>query len=120
LRENTQTGGCLAIGPALSNVAEPIFHLTAFQDDVERLIHIAAKLFTAIERQIQAIERDLLSTLDEDHWFVGRTVFKEQLIRSSLELDSSLQQIANHLGPAQTRKIEENREAVRSSSTSTH
>jgi hypothetical protein len=110
----------LAVEPALSSVTETNVQLTVFQDDVERLIHIAAKLFTAIERQIQAIERDLLSTLDEDLWFVGRTVFNEQLIQSSLELDSSLQQIANHLGPAKTRNIDDCREAARSSSMSTH
>jgi len=118
-RENTPTSGRSAVAPALSSVTETNVQLTAFQDDVERLIHIAAQLFTAIERQIHAIERALLSTLDEDLWFVGRTVLKEQLIQSSLDLDSSLQQIANHLGPAETRKMDDHRESAHSFSTST-
>lgn len=101
--ESTPTNDRFGVEPALSSATETNVQLTAFQDHVERLIHIAAQLFTAIERQIQAIERDLLSTLDEDLWIIGRTVFKEQLIQSSLDLDSSLQLIANHLGPAEAR-----------------
>jgi len=71
--------------------------LLTLQDDVEFLIHIAAKLRSAIETQIHVIERNLLSTLDEDLGYVGRNVFKDQLIQSARSLDTSLRQIADHL-----------------------
>ena len=74
------------------------FDLTTIQGDVERLIDIAAQLFIAIEQQIHDIELDLTSTRGAVAWGHERMIFKEQLIRSSLNLDSSLHQIASHLG----------------------
>lgn len=82
---------------ATSHNSSSTIELSTFQDDVECLIHIAAQLFSAIEAQIHVIERDLLSTLDEDLWYVGRNTFKDQLIQSARSLDTSVRQIADHL-----------------------
>jgi hypothetical protein len=71
---------------------------STIQDDVERLIEIAAQLFSALERQIHGIEVDLLSTLGENLWSGERTVFKEQLIQTATNLDTSLRTVAEHLG----------------------
>jgi hypothetical protein len=71
---------------------------TTIQDDVERLIEIAAQLFSAIERQIRDIESDLLPTSGEGIWRSERTIFKERLIQSAQHLDQSLQEITKHLG----------------------
>jgi hypothetical protein len=71
---------------------------TTIQDDVERLIEIAAQLFSAIERQIHDIEADLQPTLGEEIWMSERTIFKERLIQSAQHLDHSLQEITKHLG----------------------
>lgn len=79
-------------------LSESRFDLTTIQGDVEQLIDIAAQLFAAIEQQIHDLELDLTSTRGAVAWGHERTMFKEQLIRSSLNLDSSLQTIANHLG----------------------
>jgi hypothetical protein len=68
------------------------------QGDVERLIGIAAQLFGAIEREIRDLEAALSSTASDRPWATERTLFKEQLIQSSLHLDSSLRQIARDLG----------------------
>ncbi len=68
------------------------------QSDVERLIEIAAQLFGAIEHEIRDLEAALSSTSDGRPWTADRTRFKEQLIRSSLHLDSSLRQVARDLG----------------------
>jgi len=71
---------------------------TTIQDDVERLIEIAAQLFSAIERQIHDIESDLRPALGEEIWMSERTIFKERLIQSAQHLDHSLQEITKHLG----------------------
>jgi hypothetical protein len=74
------------------------FENSALHDDVERLIRIAAQLFAAIERQIHRIEDDLSFTSGKNMVAGGQTMFKEQLIRTAQALDSSLQDIAQHLG----------------------
>jgi hypothetical protein len=74
------------------------FENSALHDDVERLIQIAAQLFAAIERQIHRIEDDLSFTSGKNMVAGGQTMFKEQLIRTAQALDSSLQDIAQHLG----------------------
>jgi hypothetical protein len=71
---------------------------TTIQDDVERLIHVAAQLFSAIERQIHDIESDLQPTVGEQIWQSERTIFKERLIQSAQDLEHSLQEITKHLG----------------------
>jgi hypothetical protein len=80
---------------------------SSIQDDVERLIDIAAQLFSAIERQIHRIEQDLNYSaggrVGEKN---GHVVFKEQLIRSAASLDASLQQIVEHLGQRHVQRSE--------------
>lgn len=71
---------------------------TTIQDDVERLIQVAAQLFSAIERQIHDIESDLLPREGEQIWLSERTIFKERLIQSAQDLEHSLQEITKHLG----------------------
>jgi hypothetical protein len=68
------------------------------REDVEHLIHIAGQLFSAIERQIHAIEVDLTSTHSDVPSMNSALVFKEHLIRSATNLNASLQEIAHHLG----------------------
>ena len=70
----------------------------SIQSDVDRLIGIAGKLFAAIEREIRDLESAVTSTSDDRTLQRERTLFKEQLIRSSSHLDSSLRQIAVDLG----------------------
>jgi hypothetical protein len=84
---------------SLSKIEEDSeFESNSIQDDVERLIHIAAQLFSAIERQIRHIEEDLMSSSGLKVSKGGQTVFKEQLIQTVRALDASLQEIALHLG----------------------
>jgi len=71
---------------------------TPIQDDVERLIEIAAQLFGAIERQIHHIEQDLNYSHSSGVATSHQTVFKEQLIRTAVSLHDSLNEIAVHLG----------------------
>jgi len=71
---------------------------TPLQDDVERLIEIAAQLFGAIERQIHHIEQDLNYSQSIGVVTNHQTVFKEQLIRTAVNLSDSLNEIAVHLG----------------------
>ena len=66
------------------------------QDEVEHLITVAAQLFHVIEHEIRQLE-ELQSTSDARPWVQERIVFKEQLIQSSLHLDSSLHQMAHDL-----------------------
>jgi hypothetical protein len=70
---------------------------TPIQDDIERLIAIAAQLFSAIERQIHHIEQDLNYSQSGGVASAGATVFKEQLIRTAASLHDSLNEIAIHL-----------------------
>jgi hypothetical protein len=89
---------------------------TTIQDDVERLIEIAAQLFSAIERQIHDIESDLRPALGEEIWMSERTIFKERLIQSAQHLDRSLQDITKHLGnggPSSTSGVNSSLELVR-------
>jgi hypothetical protein len=74
------------------------FETSPFRDDVERLIQIAAQLFAAIEHQIHRIEQDLSFSSGKNMVAGGQIMFKEQLIRTAQELDTSLQEIARHLG----------------------
>jgi hypothetical protein len=78
----------------------------SIHDDVERLIQIAMQLFSAIERQIHNIEVDLMFARSEVTTLSSVTVFKEQLIRSATNLDTSLQEIARHLGERATAHTE--------------
>jgi hypothetical protein len=104
LLESTKTTGSSTISaddstaaePTAAAVAHPVAH--SVRDDVERLIQIAAQLFSAIERQIHSIESDLMFTQGEEARLRGQTVFKEQLIRSAISLDASLRDIVLHLG----------------------
>jgi len=74
------------------------FANSPLHDDVERLIQIAAQLFAAIERQIHRMEDDLTFSSGKNMVAGGQTMFKEQLIRTAKALDTSLQEIARHLG----------------------
>jgi hypothetical protein len=69
----------------------------SLQDDVEGLIEIAAKLFSAIERQIHCIEEELVIACGEHVRTFAQTVFKERLISCAQNLDTSLQEIALNL-----------------------
>ena len=70
----------------------------SIREEVEHLIQIAAQLFSAIERQIHAIETDLTTTQIETSSLNGAVVFKEHLIRSATSLNATLQEITRHLG----------------------
>src|ERR1700689_4911779 len=69
----------------------------SLQDDVERLIEIAAELFSAIERQIHLMEEELVIAYGERVRPYAQTVFKERLISCAKSLDPSLQAIAHNL-----------------------
>src|SRR5665213_654603 len=68
------------------------------QGDVERLIKIAAQLFSLIEGKMHELEDELVTTFNENVRVGGRGVIKEELIQSAASLDSSLQEISDHLG----------------------
>jgi hypothetical protein len=74
----------------------------SIRGEVERLIHIADQLFSAIERQIHAIEIDLTRTQGDVPSMNSALVFKEHLIRSATNLNASLQEITHHLGGKST------------------
>ena len=69
----------------------------SIQDDVERLIEIAAQLFSAIERQIRQIEEELVIACGEQVRSYAQMVFKERLISCAESLDVSLKEIALNL-----------------------
>jgi len=69
----------------------------SLQDDVERLIGIAAELFSAIERQIHLMEEELVISYGEQVRPYAQTVFKERLISCAKSLETSLQDIAHNL-----------------------
>jgi hypothetical protein len=67
------------------------------RDDIERLIDIAAQLFSAIEVHIHHLEEVLTSSHDDGIKSSTQTVFKEQLIRTAASLNASLCEVALHL-----------------------
>ena len=67
------------------------------QDDIERLIEIAAQLFSAIERQIHLMEEELVIASGEQVRTYAQTVFKERLISCAESLDTSLKEITFNL-----------------------
>jgi len=77
--------------------ASPSMESRSLQDDVERLIEIAAELFSAIERQIHLMEEELVTAYGENVRPYAQTVFKERLISCAKSLDTSLQDIAHNL-----------------------
>ena|ERR1700692_1588145 len=81
----------------LHEVPEPLSTESGgMQDDVERLIEIAAQLFSAIERQIHLMEEELVIASAQVRTY-AQTVFKERLISCAENLDTSLQEIALNL-----------------------
>ncbi len=82
----------------LHKVPEPLSTESgSMQDDIERLIEIAAQLFSAIERQIHLMEEELVIASSQQARTNAQTVFKERLISCAESLDVSLQQIAQNL-----------------------
>src|SRR5580698_3531637 len=82
-------------GPFLHDVSErPTSTIGNIQDDVERLIEIAAQLFSAIERQIHLMEEELVIACGEQVRPYAQTLFKERLIGCAKSLDTSLKEIA--------------------------
>ena len=73
------------------------------QGDVERLINVAAQLFSLIEGQVHELGDELVSTFNENVRVSGRGVVKEEVIRSAANLDSSLQELSDHLGKEDAR-----------------
>ena|ERR1017187_4342881 len=69
----------------------------SIQDDVERLIEIAAQLFSAIERQIRQIEEELVIACGEQVRSYAQMVFKERLISCAESLETSIQEIVLQL-----------------------
>ena len=69
----------------------------SIQDDVERLIEIAAQLFSAIERQIHLIEEELVIACGEQVRSYAQMVFKERLISCAESLETSIQEIVLQL-----------------------
>jgi hypothetical protein len=85
---------------ALEHVS--LTHLTSAEggnlhDDIERLIDIAAQLFSAVEAHIRHLERVLTSSHGDNVKSSTQTVFKEQLIRTAASLNASLCEVALHL-----------------------
>lgn len=82
----------------LHQVREPLSDASGgIQDDIERLIEIAAELFSAIERQIHLMEEALLITTGDQFGPYAPTLFKERLIQCAESLETSLQDIAHNL-----------------------
>jgi len=69
----------------------------SLQDDVERLIEVAAQLFSAIERQIHLMEEELVVACGEHVRSFAQTVFKERLISCAVSLETSIKEIALNL-----------------------
>lgn len=103
LSERTETFDTLCANAHDSTTAVPNPVVVAplvtssIHDDVERLVQIAAQLFSVIERQIHDIEADLTLSLRESVRSSDQTVFKEHLIRSAVNLTASLQEVAARL-----------------------
>ncbi|MGC2486267.1 MAG: hypothetical protein WA359_08490 [Acidimicrobiales bacterium] len=68
----------------------------ALYDDVEYLIEIAGRLFSAIEQQIRFIEVSV--TVSPDDHPRSAILLKEQLIRIAANLNLSLEEFAVRLG----------------------
>ena len=85
-------------GPASSPEEVKVVGNGTIQGDVERLINVAAQLFSLIEGQVHELGDELVSTFNENVRVSGRGVVKEEVIRSAANLDSSLQEISEHLG----------------------
>ena len=79
-------------------VAETTIADGTIQGDVERLIKVAAQLFSLIEGKVHELEDELVTTFNENVRVSGRGVIKEELLQSAASLDSSLQEIRDHLG----------------------
>jgi hypothetical protein len=97
LSENDEPSGD---GEALDRVS--LARLTpreggSLHDDIERLIDIAAQLFSAIEVHIHHLEEVLTSSHNDSINSSTQTVFKEQLIRTAASLNASLCEVALHL-----------------------
>jgi hypothetical protein len=69
----------------------------SLQDDVERLLGIAGRLFTAIEHEIHDIERGLALFGGDQVDANAHTLFKERLIQCAESLDVSIHDIGLHL-----------------------
>ena len=67
------------------------------RDDVERIVDIATQLFSAIERQTQEIEEELVIACGEQVRPYAQTVFTERLNHCAEGLNDSLQKIAVNL-----------------------
>ena len=80
-----------------ASLREPAEVEASLQDDVERLLEIAGQLFSAIERQINRIEEELVFACGEQVRAYAQTVFKERLIRCAKSLDVSIHDIGLHL-----------------------
>lgn len=76
---------------------QPSVGAGSIQHDVERLIQIAAHLYSAIERQIHHMEEELVLACGEQVRSYAETVFKERLIHCAESLGTSLQEIAFNL-----------------------
>jgi hypothetical protein len=75
----------------------------ALYDDIEYLIEIAGRLFSAIEQQIRFIEVSL--TVAPDNHPRSPIVLKEQLIRIAASLNVSLEEFAVRLEERTDRPI---------------
>jgi len=78
-------------------VRQPTAEVGSLQDDVERLLEIAAQLFSAIERQIQRIAEDLVCACGEKVRAYAQSAFKERLVLCAESLDTSIHAIDLHL-----------------------
>jgi hypothetical protein len=83
-------------------LADALTHLSSkeggnLHDDIERLIGIAAQLFSVIESHIHHLEEELMSAICENVDTTIQTVFKERLIRTASSLNDSLHEVALNL-----------------------
>jgi hypothetical protein len=69
----------------------------SLQDDVERLLEIAAQLYSAVERQIHLMEEELVIARGEQVRPNAQTVFKERLISCAESLEASMKEVALNL-----------------------
>ena len=67
------------------------------RDDVERIMDVATKLFSAIERQAHRIEGELVIACGEQVRPLAQTVLQGRLNRCAKSLDASFHEIAMNL-----------------------
>jgi len=71
--------------------------VTSVQDDVGRLVKVAAELFALIEAQVHVIEDGLTARARQNSRATNAADVKDEILQSASNLDTSLKSIRDHL-----------------------